>query len=64
MFHQQELTLAKAESVPVLIQFDPSYNEDSVTRTAESFLKVSFGDHPQKVVNHVLCYFPIIDEYL
>lgn len=37
------------ESVPVLIQFDPSYKHDFVTRTAESQLEVAFKEHPEKV---------------
>lgn len=41
------------ENIPVLIQFDPSYRDDFVTRTAESQLEVSFKEHPQKVSNVV-----------
>lgn len=40
------------ENIPVLIQFDPSYKDDFVTRTAESQLEVSFKEHPQKVKNY------------
>lgn len=44
----QEMSLGVGESIPVLIQFDPSYKDDFVTRTAESQLEVSFKEHPQK----------------
>lgn len=37
------------DSIPVLIQFDPSYKDDFVTRTAESQLEVAFKEHPEKV---------------
>ena len=47
----QEMSLGVGESIPVLIQFDPSYKDDFVTRTAESQLEVSFKEHPQKVNN-------------
>ena len=42
------------ESIPVLIQFDPSYKDDFVTRTAESQLEVAFKEHPQKVNRSIL----------
>lgn len=45
----QEVSLGVGESIPVLIQFDPSYKDDFVTRTAESQLEVLFKEHPQKV---------------
>lgn len=45
----QEVSLGVGENIPVLIQFDPSYKDDFVTRTAESQLEVSFKEHPQKV---------------
>jgi len=43
------VSLGVGENIPVLIQFDPSYKDDFVTRTAESQLEVSFKEHPQKV---------------
>ena len=43
------MSLGVGENIPVLIQFDPSYKDDFVTRTAESQLEVSFKEHPQKV---------------
>ena len=49
VFHFQEVSLGVGENIPVLIQFDPSYKDDFVTRTAESQLEVSFKEHPQKV---------------
>lgn len=49
----QEVSLGVGENIPVLIQFDPSYRDDFVTRTAESQLEVSFKEHPQKVSNVV-----------
>jgi len=52
---QSELSLGVGESTPVLIQFDPSYKDDFVTRTAESQLEVSFKEHPQKVNNVCPC---------
>ncbi|XP_068693384.1 hydrocephalus-inducing protein homolog [Montipora foliosa] len=45
---QSEFSLAVGESIPVLIQFDPSYKDDFVTRTAESQLEVAFKEHPEK----------------
>ena len=48
------MSLGVGENIPVLIQFDPSYKEDFVTRTAESQLEVSFKEHPQKVNNVLL----------
>ena len=54
----QEFSLAVGESIPVLIQFDPSYKDDFVTRTAESQLEVAFKEHPEKVINQLFeCYF-------
>lgn len=50
-FCLQEVSLGVGENIPVLIQFDPSYKDDFVTRTAESQLEVSFKQHPQKVNN-------------
>ena len=47
----QEVCLGVGESIPVLIQFDPSYKDDFVTRTAESQLEVLFKEHPQTVNN-------------
>ena len=47
----QEVYLGVGESIPVLIQFDPSYKDDFVTRTAESQLEVLFKEHPQTVNN-------------
>lgn len=47
----QEVNLGVGESIPVLIQFDPSYKDDFVTRTAESQLEVLFKEHPQTVNN-------------
>ena len=47
----QEVFLGVGESIPVLIQFDPSYKDDFVTRTAESQLEVLFKEHPQTVNN-------------
>ena len=47
----QEVYLSVGESIPVLIQFDPSYKDDFVTRTAESQLEVLFKEHPQTVNN-------------
>lgn len=49
----QEVYLGVGESIPVLIQFDPSYKDDFVTRTAESQLEVLFKEHPQ-TVNSIL----------
>ena len=46
------MSLGVGENIPVLIQFDPSYKDDYVTRTAESQLEVSFKEHPQKVNNY------------
>ena len=54
VFHFQEVSLGVGENIPVLIQFDPSYKDDFVTRTAESQLEVSFKEHPQKVK----CFLP------
>ena len=54
MWFLKELSIAKDESIPVLVQFDPSYKEDNVIRTTEKFLQVSFGDHPQKVCLHLV----------
>ena len=51
----QEVYLGVGESIPVLIQFDPSYEDDFVTRTAESQLEVLFKEHPQ-TVNNILPY--------
>lgn len=45
----QEVSLSMGDSIPVLIQFDPSYKDDFVTRTAESQLEVAFKEHPEKV---------------
>ena len=53
VFHFQEVSLGVGENIPVLIQFDPSYKDDFVTRTAESQLEVSFKEHPQKVKSFV-----------
>lgn len=47
-----------SESIPVLIQFDPSYKDDFVTRTAESQLEVSFKEHPQKVNSTFVSFYP------
>lgn len=51
------MSLGVGENIPVLIQFDPSYKDDFVTRTAESQLEVSFKEHPQKVhVNYIVSF--------
>ena len=51
------MSLGVGENIPVLIQFDPSYKDDFVTRTAESQLEVSFKEHPQKVNKCVFFFF-------
>ena len=45
----QVMTLDVKKSIPVIIEFDPAFENNAFSRTARSQLVVSYKDHPHEV---------------
>ena len=45
----QAVTLDVKKSIPVIIEFDPAFENNAFSRTARSQLVVSYKDHPHEV---------------
>jgi hypothetical protein len=43
------MTLDVKKSIPVIIEFDPAFENNAFSRTARSQLVVSYKDHPHEV---------------
>jgi hypothetical protein len=57
------VTLDVKKSIPVIIEFDPAFENNAFSRTARSQLVVTYEDHPHEVKtrsllkehSHLLC---------